>query len=115
MILAIMLAIIVSPFIRHTGTAGHLVTTSLAAMIPLTAFYALTADRKRAIINLFIAAPFVVFDAMSVFFHSRYLMVAAIGFGIILYFYIIVLLVNNLVSYRVITADLIYCAISTYF
>ncbi|MBW2434766.1 MAG: two pore domain potassium channel family protein, partial [Deltaproteobacteria bacterium] len=36
------------------------------------------------------------------------------SFGTILYFYIIVLLVKNLLSYRVVTANLIYCAISTY-
>jgi hypothetical protein len=114
-ILAIMLVILVSPFIRHTGKTGHLLTTMLAAMVPLTSFYALTADRNRAIIILLIAAPFVLLDGMSMFFTNRYLMIASISFGTILYFYIIVLMVNNLLSYRVITADLIYCAISTYF
>ena len=115
MILAIMLVILVTPFIRHSGNAGHLFTTLLAAMIPLTSFYALTADRNRAIIILFIAAPFVILDGMSMFFTHRYLMIASICFGTILYFYIIVLLVINLLSYRVVTTDLIYCAISTYF
>jgi len=114
-ILAIMLVILISPYIRYTGTAGHLLTTLLTAMIPLTSFYALTADKKRAIIILFIAAPFVILDAMSIFFSSRLLLLAAISFGTILYFYIIVLLVKNLLSHKVITADLIYCAISTYF
>lgn len=112
-IFAILLVILVSPFIRESGKTGHLVTTLIAALIPLTSFYALTADRKRAIIILFIAAPFVTLDGMSMFFTNKYLMVAGIGFGIILYFYIIVLLVRNLLSYRVVTADLIYCAIST--
>jgi hypothetical protein len=114
-ILAIILVIIVTPFIRNSGITGHLITTLLAALIPLTSFYALTADRSRALIILFIAAPFVILDGMSMFFANRYLMIAAISFGTILYFYIIVLLVINLLSYRVITADLIYCAISTYF
>jgi len=114
-ILAIMLVILVSPFIRHTGKTGHLFTTLLATLIPLTSFYALTADRNRAIVILFIAAPFVILDGMSMFFTNRYLMIASIGFGTILYCYIIVLLVVNLLSYRVVTADLIYCAISTYF
>ena len=113
--LSIMLVIIVSPYIRSTGKTGHIITTLLAAMIPLTSFYALTADRKRAIIILFLAAPFVILDGMSVFFANGYLLIAAISFGVILYFYIVVLLVNNLLSNRVITADLIYCAISTYF
>jgi len=113
--LAILLVIIVSPFIRHTGKMGHLITTLLAAMVPLTSFYALTADRNRAVIILFIAAPFVILDGMSMVFTNRYWMIVAMSFGTILYFYITVLLVNNLLSYRVITADLIYCAISTYF
>jgi len=114
-ILSIMLVILISPYIRHIGKAGHIFTTLLAAMIPLTSFYALTADRNRAIIILFLAAPFVILDGMSMFFAHRYLLIAAISFGIILYFYIVALLVNNLLSYRVVTADLIYCAISTYF
>jgi hypothetical protein len=115
MILAIMLVILVAPFIRHTGKAGYLITTSLAAMIPLTSFYALTADRNRAIIILFIAAPFVILDGINMFFANRYLMIASMSFATVLYIYIVVLLVINLLSYRVITADLIYCAISTYF
>jgi hypothetical protein len=110
-----MLVILITPFIRYTGITGHLITTLLAALIPLSSFYALTADRNRAIIILFIAAPFVILDGMSMFFTNRYLMIAAISFGTILYIYIIVLLVINLLSYRVVTADLIYCAISTYF
>ena len=114
-ILSIMLVILISPYIRHIGKAGHIFTTLLAAMIPLTSFYALTADRNRAIIILFLAAPFVILDGMSMFFAHRYLLIAAISFGVILYFYIVALLVNNLLSYRVVTADLIYCAISTYF
>jgi hypothetical protein len=114
-ILALMLVILISPFIRHTGKTGHFITTLLTALIPLTSFYALTADRKRAIIILIIAAPFVILDGMSMFFTNRYLMIAAISFATILYFYIIVLMVINLLSYRAVTADLIYCAISTYF
>ena len=114
-IIAILLVILVTPFIRHSGIAGHLITTLIAAMIPLTTFYALTADKNRAIVILLMAAPFVILDGMSLFFANRYLMIASIGFGTILYLYIIVLLVINILSYRVVTADLIYCAISTYF
>ena len=114
-ILAILLVMLVSPFIRYTGKSGHFITTLLAAMIPLTSFYALTTDRKRAIIILFIAAPFVLLDLIDMFFTHRYLMIVEYSFGTILYFYIIFLLLRNLLSYRVITANLIYCAISTYF
>jgi hypothetical protein len=115
LVVAIVLTILISPFIKHSGKPGHLMATLLAAMIPLTAFYALTADRKRAIIILFIAAPFVILDGMNMFFASRYLMIAAYSIGTILYIWIVFLVVKNLLSYRVITADLIYCAISTYF
>ena len=114
-VLSLMLVILITPYLRYAGKTGHIVTTLLAIMIPLTSFYALTADRKRAIIILFIAAPFVIFDVMSMWFTNPYLTIAAISFAIVLYFYIIVLLVSNLLSYKVVTADLIYCAISTYF
>ena len=113
-ILSIMIAILISPYIRHIGKTGHIFTTLLTAMIPLTSFYALIANRNRAVVILFLAAPFVILDGISMFFAHRYLMIAAISFGTILYFYISVLLVNNLLSYRVVTADLIYCAIATY-
>jgi len=114
-IIAIMLVILVAPFIRHSGLTGHLITTLITAMIPLSTFYALTADRNRAILILIIATHFVILDGMSMFFAHSYLLVTGISFGIVLYFYIVVLLVRKLLSYRVVTADLIYCAISTYF
>ena len=113
-IFAIMLVLLVNPFIRPLGLIGHLFSTLFLAMIPLASAYALTDDRKKAIIVLFIAAPFVTLDGLNVFFTNRPLMVVAISFGTILYFYIIALLVKNLLSIRVITADLIYCAISIY-
>jgi hypothetical protein len=83
-------------------------------MIPLASAYALTEDRKKAIIVLLIAAPFVILDGLNVFFTNRPLMIVAYSFGTILYFYIVILLVKNLLSIRVITADLIFCAISIY-
>jgi voltage-gated potassium channel Kch len=110
-----MLVILITPFIRYSGITGHLITTLLTALIPLTSYYALTADKNRAIVILLIAAPFVLLDGMSLFLPNRYLMIVSIGFATILYLYIIVLLVINLLSYRVVTVDLIYCAISTYF
>jgi hypothetical protein len=113
-IFAIMLVLLVNPFIRPLGLIGHLFSTLLLAMIPFTSAYALTEDRKKAIIVLFIAAPFVILDGLNFFFTNRPLMVVAFSFGTILYFYIVVLLVKNLLSIRVITTDLIYCAISIY-
>ena len=113
-ILAIMLEILVSPFIRYTGKTGYFIATLFVAMIPLASFYALTQDRKRAITILFLAAPFVILDGFNMFLTHRYLMVVGYCFGTILYFYIVVLLLRNLLSQRVITANLIYCAISIY-
>jgi voltage-gated potassium channel Kch len=113
-IFAIMAVMLVNPFIRPIGKSGYFFATVLIAMIPLASFYALNKDRNRAIIILFICAPFVILDGINMFFTNRYLMVVAYSFGTLLYFYIIVLLVRNLLSQRVITANLIYCAISIY-
>ena len=113
-IVAIILVLLINPFIRPLGLIGHLISTLLLAMIPLASAHALTEDRKKAIIVLLIAAPFVILDGLNVFFTNRPLMVVAFSFGTILYFYIVFLLVKNLLSIRVITADLIYCAISIY-
>ena len=113
-ILAILLVIIASPFVRHTGYLGHILTTLLAILIPIAVLYTLTADKKRTIIIILLAAPFVILDGLSMFLANRVLMVAAFGFAAVLYFYIILQLVKTLLAYRIITADLIYCAISTY-
>lgn len=113
-IFAIILVLLVNPFIRPLGLIGHLFSTLLLSMIPLASAYALTEDRKKAIIVLLIAAPFVILDGLNVFFTNRSLMIVAYSFGTILYFYIVILLVKNLLSIRVITADLIFCAISIY-
>ncbi|MGD9011785.1 MAG: potassium channel family protein [Desulfobacterales bacterium] len=113
-IFAIMLVLLVNPFIRPLGLIGHLLSTLFLSMIPLASAYAMTEDRKKAIIVLIIAAPFVILDGLNVFITHRSLMVVAFSFGTILYFYIVILLVINLLSIRVITADLIFCAISIY-
>ncbi len=113
-IFAIMLVLLVNPFIRPLGLMGHLFSTVFLSMIPLASAYALTEDRKKAIVVLMIAAPFVILDGLNVFFENRHLMVVAFSFGTILYFYIVASLVKSLLSIRVITADLIFCAISIY-
>ena len=113
-ILAIMSVMLINPFIRHAGKTGYFIATLFVAMIPLASYYALTEDRKRAITILLLAAPFVILDGINMFFINHNLMVVSYSFGTILYFYIVVLLVRNLLSQRVITANLIYCAISIY-
>ena len=109
-----MLVLLINPFIEHAGKTGHFFAALILAMIPLSSYYALTEDRHRAMTILFLAAPFIILDVLNLFLANRYLMIAAYSFATILYFYIIVLLVINLLSYRVVTANLIYCAISTY-
>jgi hypothetical protein len=113
-ILAIILVLLINPFIQQAGKAGHFLAILFVTLIPLSSFYALTEDRRRGIIIIFIAIPFVILDTVNLFLANRFLMVVVYSFGTILYFYIIVLLVKTLLSYRVITADLVYCAISTY-
>lgn len=93
---AIMLVLMVNPFIRPLGLIGHLISTLLLAMIPLASAYALTEDRKKAIIVLLIAAPFVMLDGLNIYFTSRPMMIVAISFGTILYFYIVFLFVKNI-------------------
>jgi hypothetical protein len=113
-IFAIMLVLLVYPFIRPFGLIGHLFSTLFIAMIPLSSALALTGDRKQAIIILLIAAPFVILDGYNFFLTDRILSVVAASFATILYLYIVFLLLRNLLSIRVVTADLIYCAVSIY-
>jgi hypothetical protein len=71
MIFAIMLVLMVNPFIRPLGLVGHITSTLFIAMTPLSCALALTQDRKKAIMILLIATPFVVLDGLNVFFTSR--------------------------------------------
>jgi hypothetical protein len=112
-IIAIVLLIIVSPYISSSGKTGTLLRTIFLTLIPLTIFFALITDKKRAIIMLFLVAPFVILDVMNLFFTNRYLMMAVHGYGTIVYFYIIVLLLYNLLSYQMVTADMIYWIVGT--
>ena len=113
-IFAIMLVLLVTPFVRDLGLIGHLCSTLFIALIPLSSARALSEDKNNAIVILLIAAPFVILEGLNFFFESHLLMVVAFSFATLLYFYIICLLVKNLLSIRVVTADLIYCAISIY-
>ena len=113
-VFAIMLVIIISPFIRHEGKIGALTSTLLLAMIPLASYYAFSGDSKRAMIIIFLSAPFVILDAVNLFYAHRDLPVIMYSFGTILYMYIIVLLLKNLLAQKTVTTDMIYCAISIY-
>jgi len=113
-IFAIVLVLLVTPFLRPLGLSGHLFSTLLIAMIPLSSALALSDNRKTTIVILLIAAPFVILEGLNYFFVSRLLMIVAISFATVLYFYITFELVKNLLSIKVVTADMIYCAISIY-
>jgi voltage-gated potassium channel Kch len=113
-IFAILLVLLLNPFLRPLGLFGHLFSTLFLAMIPLSSAFALTENREKSIIILFIAAPFVVLDGLNFFLTSHLLMIVAFSFATVLYFYIVFLLMRILLSIRVVTADLVYCAISIY-
>ena len=113
-VFAIMLVILVSPFIRPLGSLGWLTTTLLIAMIPLASYYALATDRHRAVVIILLSLPFIVLDAAQLFYKNPYLPIALYGFGVLLYLYIIILLLSNLLTRKAITTDMIYCAISIY-
>ena len=109
-----MFVMLVNPFLRPLGLFGHLFSTLFIAMIPLSSAFALAENRKNVITIFLIAAPFVILDGLNFYFASRLSMIVAFSFGTVLYFYIVFLLVKNLLSIRVVTADMIYCAISIY-
>lgn len=113
-VFAIMLVILVTPFIRHTGMIGSLCATLLIAMIPLASYYALSTDRKQAVLIILLSLPFITLDAVNLFQTNRYLTAIMYAFGTLLYLYIIVLLLKDLLTRKTISTDMIYCAISTY-
>jgi hypothetical protein len=113
-ILAIILVLLVNPYLRPLGLISHLFTTLILALIPLSCAFALTRQRKKAIVILLIAAPFVIIDGLNFFLTSDLLLIVKLGFAIFLYFYIAYLMVKHLLSIREVTADMIYSAISIY-
>ena len=66
-IFAILLVLLVNPFLRPLGLFGHLSSTLLLAMIPVSSAFALTENREKALIILFIAVPFVILDGLDFF------------------------------------------------
>ena len=113
-IMSIIAVMLISPYIQQAGKSGHIIYTLLLTLVPLSSFYSLVGDKNRAIVILFLAAPFVILHGIDILFTDLYLEVFAFGFGVILYLYIIVLLVMKLLSYRAVTANLIYSAIAAY-
>ena len=113
-IFAIILVLLVNPYLRPLGLSGHLFTTLIIALIPLSCAFALSTNRKKSIIILLIAAPFVIIDGLNFFLANRLLTIIEFGFAIFLYFYIVFLMVKYLLSVRAVTADMIFCAISAY-
>jgi hypothetical protein len=113
-IFAIMLVMLINPFLRPLGLFGNLFSTLILAMIPLSCAVVLTEKSNKAIIIFLVATPFVVLDGLNFFLTSRLLVILELCFATVLYFYIVLLMVKHLLAIRVVTADMIYCAISTY-
>jgi len=113
-IVAIMLVMLIVPFLRQLGLPGHLASTLILAMIPIACAVALNRRGKPVIFIPLIAVPFVALDAINHFSSSEFLEILKYGFGTLLYFYIVLLMVKHLLALRVVTADMIYCAISVY-
>ena len=70
-ILAIVLVLLVNPFIESLAICGHLLSSLLVAMIPLASVYALIGERRRVIAIFSLAAPFVLPERLSFFYTSR--------------------------------------------
>jgi len=114
-VVAIMLVMLTVPFLRQLDLLGHLASSLILALIPLSCVVALTGkDNKTALVILLFAVPFVALDALNFFSASPLVQLLELGFGTLLYFYIILLMVKHLLALKVVTADMIYCAISTY-
>ena len=82
--------------------------------VPLSSSLALIRDRKTPIVILLIATPYVILDGLNFYFPHRFLIIVAFSFATVLYIYIVILLTKCILTIRVVTADLIYCAISVY-
>lgn len=113
-VLAIMLVILASPFIRHQGKIGWLTASLLIAMIPLASYAVFAGDRKQVIGIALLSVPFVTLDVVVLFLASRYIEIIKYSFGTALYLYLIILLLKNLLTRKTITTDMIYCAIGIY-
>jgi voltage-gated potassium channel Kch len=113
-VFAIISVILVTPFIKNTGLTGWLTSAMLIVLIPLASYFALSRDRRHLMAFVVLGAPFVVLDAVGFFYKSNFLIAIMYGFGTVLYLYIIVLLIRELLSRKTITAEMIYCAISIY-
>ena len=109
-----MMVILVVPLIRHAGALGWLKSSLLVAMILLASYYPLSTDRKRTFVLVLLSLPFAFLDAVHLFYAGGCLSVIIYSFGTLLYLYIVILLLKNLLRLKTITTDMIYCAISIY-
>lgn len=113
-VFAILLVILITPFIRPLGVAGSLAATVLVAAVPLASYYALSGDLRHRAVFALLGIPFVLLDAVSLFHQARSVSVVMYAFGTLMYVYIVVLLLKALLARQSVTTDMIYCAISIY-
>lgn len=112
--LAIVVMLLVMPYIRHAGAIGWLFGSVVVALIPLACLYAFATERRSMVVIASLSLPFLVLDALGLVSTSRVLHLATYTFATLLYAYLIFALLRDLLARRSITADMIYCAVSIY-
>jgi hypothetical protein len=112
--LAIVLVLLVLPFIRHAGVLGWLAGSLLIALVPLSGLIAFARQRHSVVLILALGLPFVLLDALGLAVDHLTVHLLTLVSGTLLYAYIIVALLREILARREVTADMIYCAISIY-
>ena len=114
MTVAIILVLLIMLFIRQAGALGWLCASLLIALIPLASLFAVVHERRYVAFILLLSAPFLALDVMALYAPPPLLFGLTYGFGALLYAFIVSILLKDLLVQRVITADMIFCAISIY-
>ena len=114
MTVAIVLVLLVMPYIRQAGTLGWLCASFLIALIPMASLYAFAYAKRYVAIIISLSVPFLAFDVAALFAPHPALFGLTYGSGALLYAFIVYVLLKDLLVQRVITADMIFCAISIY-
>ena len=114
MTVAIILVLLGMPFIRQAGAFGWLCASLMIALIPLASLFAFAHEKRYTTAILLLSTPFLALDVAALFAPRLLLFGLTYGFGALLYAFIVSILLKDLLVQRVITADMIFCAISIY-
>jgi len=112
--MAIVLVVLVLPFVRQAGAMGWLAGSLVIALIPLTSLLAFATQRHSVVAILALGVPFLALDAFHLVLDVPAVWVLTGVFGTLMYVYIIVILLRDLMEQRVVTGEMIFCAISIY-